>query len=269
MSSVRSKRAKMARRVIEVLEFFDEEQPRATATDIARHVNRPMSSTSDLVAGLVNLGLLYRDDDTKLYSLTPHVALLGTAVQPDIVRDGRLTEMIDRLSVQTGLAVAVFGMVGPKVQIFSWCHGKQILRNADPTGFRGGQIEYLCDSVVGMLLLSTVEQPRRDGMLRRLNAEASADRKFSFSEAVAKLQQLKDDRYVVGKIGFGSAADIAALLLPDQAQNQPLAIGLVYKPSERINPSKLLQSIHSAVARCTESASDNSATTRPLLEALR
>lgn len=268
MSTDRSTKAKMARRVIEVLEFFDEEQPRATVTDIARHVNRPTSSTSDLVAGLVNLGLLYRDEVTKLYSLTPHVALLGNAAQPHILRNGRLTQMIDRLSVQTGLAVAVFGMVGPTVQIFSWRHGKQILRNANPSGFGGGQLEHLCDSGVGMLLLSTVDQPRRDGMLRRLNAEASPDRKFSYAEAVAQVELLKEQRHVTGKIGFGSTADIAAVLLPDQVENQPLAIGLIYRPSGRINPSNLLESVRSAIARCAESPPENSTDRRPMQEAI-
>ncbi|HEX7821085.1 MAG TPA: hypothetical protein VF463_10750 [Sphingobium sp.] len=41
-------KAKIAKRVIEVLEFFDEEHREATVMDIVRRYKRPQSSTSDV-----------------------------------------------------------------------------------------------------------------------------------------------------------------------------------------------------------------------------
>jgi DNA-binding IclR family transcriptional regulator len=176
MASAQSNKAKIAKRVIEVLEFFDEEHPQATVMDIVRRFNRPQSSTSELLSSLVDLGLLYKDPCSRSYAPTPRAALLGSSVQSGLVRDGRLTGLIDRLSAQTGLAVAVFGMVGLKAQIFSWRGGARALRTAGSSGFCGGQQEHLSDSAVGWLLLSTVAQPRRDGMLRRLNANSPLQR---------------------------------------------------------------------------------------------
>lgn len=252
MPTVESNKAKIAQRVIEVLEFFDEQHPQATVMDIVRRFNRPQSSTSELLSSLVNLGLLYKDPCSRSYSPTPRAALLGAAVQPKIVRDGQLTGLIDRLSAQTGLSVAVFGMVGLKAQIFSWRSGMRTLRTSAPAGFAGGQQEHLADSAVGWLLLSTVAAPRRDGMIRRLNAEASPERKFSFSDMVSQVQQCRDHGYASGVAGFGSIADVTAVLLPGQPENQPLAIGLVYEPSGQIAPAVLLQSLRDSVARCTE-----------------
>ena len=111
MPSMESNKAKIAKRVVEVLEFFDADHPRATVMDIVRRFNRPQSSTSELLSSLVELGLLYKDPYSRSYSPTPRAALLACSVQKGIVRDGRLSSLVDRLSAQTGLAVAVFGMV--------------------------------------------------------------------------------------------------------------------------------------------------------------
>lgn len=250
MATVESNKAKIAKRVVEVLEFFDDDHPRATVMDIVRRYDRPQSSTSELLSSLVGLGLLYKDPYSRSYTPTPRAALLGCSVQSGIVRNGRLPGLIDRLSAQTGLGVAVLGMVGLSVQIFSWRGGKYPLRTSQTDGFCGGQQEGLTDSAAGVLLLSTVLQPRRDGILRRLNAEASEDHKYVMSEMTARVQQCLDTGFAHGVAGFGSIADVSAMLLPDQPAGQPLAIALVYEPSEQIDPEELRQTLVDAIARC-------------------
>lgn len=269
MALIESNKAKIAKRVIEVLEFFDEEHPQATVMDIVRRFDRPQSSTSELLSSLVDLGLLYKDPCSRSYSPTPRAAMLGCAVQPGMVRDGRLTGLIDRLSAQTGLGVAVFGMVGLKAQVYSWRAGTRTFRTSGPAGFCGGQQEHLSDTAAGWLLLSTIAQPRRDGVIRRLNAEASPERKFSFPEMAACVQQCRDQGYASGVAGFGSIADVTAVLLPGLPESQPLAIGFVYEPSEQIDASTLLRTLGDAVARCTDEQTPPPASVQPLFHAAR
>ena len=252
MRSSESNKAKIANRVIEVLDFFDDNHTEATVMDIVRRYNRPQSSTSELLSSLVNLGLLYKDPISRSYSPTPRAALLGSVTQPDIIRDGRLVAIIDRLVAQTGLAVAVFGMVGHNVQIFSWRGGNAALGTARSQGFNSGMLDRMSDSAAGLLLLSTIMQPRRDGMLRRLNAEASDDKKFSFSEMSAQVEQIKAAGYACGVAGFGSIADTCAILLADQPANRPIAIGFVYEPSHQVNQDALRALLVDAFARCDE-----------------
>ena len=259
-----SNKAKFAKRVIEVLEFFDEEHPQATVMDIVRRFDRPQSSTSELLYCLVEVGLLYKDPHSRSYSPTPRAALLGRAAQPSMIRDGRLTGLIDRLSAQTGLAVGVFGMVGLQVQIYSWRSGPRALRTANPFGVCGGQKDHLSSSAAGWLLLSTVPQPRRESMLRRLNAEAAAERKFCVSELAARVQQCHDQGAVTDMAGFDSNAQFTAMLFPGLPQNQPLAIGFAYEPSEHIDPTALLQTLRDAVDRCFEEQAASSAVVQPL-----
>lgn len=252
MRSTESNKAKIANRVIEVLDFFDDNHTEATVMDIVRRYNRPQSSTSELLSSLVNLGLLYKDPISRSYSPTPRAALLGSTTQPDIIRDGRLVSIIDRLVAQTGLGVAVFGMVGLNVQIFSWRGGNATLGTARSQGFNSGMLDRMSDNAAGLLLLSTIAQPRRDGTIRRLNAEASDDKKFSFPEMAAQIEQIKTAGYACGVAGFGSIADTCAILLPDQCANRPLAIGFVYEPSSQVNPDALHPLLVDAVARCDE-----------------
>ena len=149
MTNIESNKAKIARRVVEVLEFFDDDHPQATVMDIVRRYNRPQSSTSELLSSLVGLGMLYKDPYSRSYTPTPRAALLGCSVQSGIVRDGRLPGLMDRLSAQTGLGVAVFGMVGLSVQIFTWRGSKQRLRTSQTDGFAGGQQDSLTGSAAG------------------------------------------------------------------------------------------------------------------------
>jgi DNA-binding IclR family transcriptional regulator len=248
-ASAPSNKAKIARRVVEVLEYFDDTHREATVMDIVRRYDRPQSSTSELLSSLVELGLLYKDPQSRSYSLAPRAALLGAAGRSGAVRDGRLVGLIDRLVAQTGLSVALFGRVGLKAQIVSWHTGPRASAQA-VRGLFGGLQEPLSDSAAGLLLLSTVPQPRRDGMLRRLNAEAREDRKFALAEISARLQACREQGYVRGKLGFGSQADVLAVLLPGHDELHPLAVGLVYGEEDRVNRDSLLRCLNDAAAQC-------------------
>jgi DNA-binding IclR family transcriptional regulator len=266
MRSTESNKAKIANRVIEVLDFFDDNHTEATVMDIVRRYNRPQSSTSELLSSLVNLGLLYKDPTTRSYSPTPRAALLGSTTQPNLIRDGRLVSIVDRLVAQTGLGLAVFGMVSLNTQIFSWRPGNSTLGTARSQEFGSGLQERLTDSAVGKLLLSTIMQPRRDGAIRRLNAEAAEGRKFSPSEMSASIDQIKYDGFAHGPLGFGTIADTCAILLPYQPSNRPLALGFVYEPSEQIDPLALHALLVSAVSANTAQP-EQSATVLPMSSA--
>ncbi len=244
-----SNKAKIAKRVIEVLEYFDDNHREATVMDIVRRYNRPQSSTSELLSSLVDLGLLYKDPYSRSYSLTPRAALLGSAGQSGMVRDGRLVRLVDRLVAQTGLSVAIFGMVGLKAQIINWRSGARSTGTATRNIF-GGLQEPLGFTAAGWLLLSTIAQPRCDGVVRRLIAEAPEDRKFAFADMSARLQQCRDAGFVQGPAGFGSTAEALIALLPDEDNGHPLAVGFVYGPESRVQPEALLDCLNDAIRHC-------------------
>jgi hypothetical protein len=89
-------------------------------------------------------------------------------------------------------------------------------------------------------------------MIRRMNAEASDDKKFSFAEMLELVQNAQDDRHAVGTAGFGSIADAAAVLLPGQPAGHPVALAFVYEPSEQVDPAVLVACLKDAIARSSE-----------------
>lgn len=240
-----SNKAKIAKRVIEVLEFFDDNHREATVMDIVRRYNRPQSSTSELLSSLVDLGLLYKDPYSRSYSLTPRAALLGTAGQSGPVRDGRLVRLLDRLVAQTGLSVAIFGMVGLNVQVINWRRGAR-----QDCPLFGGSMVPLPQSAAGCLLLSTVTQPRVDGMVRRLIAEAPEDRKFAFTEMTDLLHKCRDEGHARGPVGFGTKGETLCVLLPETEPGHPLAIGFVYPTDAGTKAQALLDCLNDAVHHC-------------------
>ncbi len=241
-----SNKAKIAKRVIEVLEYFDDFRREATVMDIVRRYNWPQSSTSELLSSLVELGLLRKDRHSRSYSLTPRAALLGTGGQSAAVRDGRLVRLLDRLAAQTGLPVALFGMTGLHAQIFAWRPGsrepdRDICRTA------GGLQHPLSHSAAGWLLLSTVSQPRRDGLLRRLNAEAREDSKFSCAEMGTRIEACRNSGEARGPAGFGSSSDMVALLLPAEAGDEPMALAILFGRDEPVNRDSLATCLAEAI----------------------
>lgn len=241
-----SNKAKIAKRVIEVLEFFDDNHREATVMDIVRRYNRPQSSTSELLSSLVDLGLLYKDPYSRSYSLTPRAALLGTAGQSGPVRDGRLVRLVDRLVAQTGLSVAIFGMVGLNAQVINWRQGA---RGQDCALLGGAQMP-LPQSAAGWLLLSTVPQPRVDGMVRRLIAEAPEDRKFAFAEMSETLRKCREEGHARGPVGFGAKGETLCVLLPETEPGHPLAIGFVHSADAGTKAPALLDCLDDAIRHC-------------------
>jgi DNA-binding IclR family transcriptional regulator len=253
---IKPTKAKAAQRVIEVLDFFDEQHRQASVMDIARRYNRPQSSTSELLASLVDLGLLYKDAASRSYTLTPRAAILGSLSQPRMVRDGILSTLIDDLRSQTGHGVALVGMVGPNAQMFRWKPGVQPLDLAANHSLMGGAQDRLCDSAAGLLLLSTLPVQRREGLLRRLNAEATEEQKFNHGEMSARVQECGQQGCAIGAAGFDSAASLAAILLPNEPNERPLALGFIYQASGESDPAGLIAILQRAVQRCAAPIGD-------------
>jgi DNA-binding IclR family transcriptional regulator len=239
-------KAKTARRVIEVLEFFDEQNRYATVMDIARRYNRPQSSTSELLTILVEMGVLYKDAASRSYKPTPRAAMLGSLCQPNVVRDGRVAMLTDRLVAQTGLGTAFMGMVGLQVQLFRWLGGAKPVAGS----IHGGLQQRLCESAAGWLLLSTLPPERREGVIRRLRAESPEDRKFSCAALSEKVQECGRRGYVVGPAGFSPTADMCAVPMPSEPGERPMLLGFIYEPSEEIDPASLVALLQRSVQSC-------------------
>lgn len=222
-----SNKAKIAKRVIEVFEFFGGASQPATVMDIARRYGRPQSSTSELLSSLVEMGLLYKDPASRSFMPTPRLATLGLAAQPETIRDGRLFNYMDRLAQTTRKTVGLFGIVGTHVQVFRWISPARPLSRE----IGCGSSELLSNSTAGLLLLSMLPTEQARGMLWRLNAEAAPDARFDHAEMVERVTEMRRKGHASGESGFIATARMSAVLLPRYTDERPLALGVLY-PSE-------------------------------------
>jgi DNA-binding IclR family transcriptional regulator len=262
--TLESNKAKIAKRVIEVLEFFGARNQPATVMDIARRYGRPQSSTSELLSSLVEMGLLYKDPASRSFTPTPRLATLGVAGQPEIIRDGRLFNYMDKLAQTARATVALFGMVGTHVQIFRWIPGPQTL--SQEVGC--GSSERLCGSAAGLLLLSTMAPDQSRGVLWRLNAEAASDAKFDHAEMVERVARFRQQGHAIGEAGFLPATEVCAVLLPHGAAARPLALGVLYPTPAVRDADALIETLKHGVGQVFSGAPDTLVTASPFVRAI-
>jgi DNA-binding IclR family transcriptional regulator len=242
-----SRKAQTARRLVEILEFFDEQNRQATVMEIARHFNRPQSSTSELLSALVEMGLLYKNPQLRSFTPTPRAAMLGSIFQPSLIRDGRLASAAERLTAQTGLGAAILGMVGVDVQAFRWAPGAKPLMGLSERTIFGGAQAPLFKSAAGWLMLSTLPIRRSDGLLHRMRAEAAAEERFDLRELRQKIYDSGQQGYAIGPAGFGAHAQMCAVLLPCGSEDRAMALGLVYNSRDNVDPPSLVSRLKSTI----------------------
>ncbi len=81
---------KSARRVFEVLEYFDDVRRPASLHDIVSHFGYPLSSGYSLLKSIVAMGYLDYDKASRTYMPTMRVATLGHWVQDALFGDNRI-----------------------------------------------------------------------------------------------------------------------------------------------------------------------------------
>lgn len=253
-----SNKSKIAKRVIEVFEYFDEDHDRATVMDIVRRYGRPQSSTSELLVSLVEMGLLYKDSRARYYFPTPRIASLGLAAQPKIIRNGRLNEFMED-AAQHGCAVALLGVVGVHAQIFHLCEGDL----AKSSGLSCGSSELLSASAAGLLLLSTEDEAQAERVLWRLNAEADAEHKFNHADMCARVAHIRETGCAMGDAGFSPDLRCVSILVPCEKGQRPLALSAFYSKDANIDADAIRLFLSDGLQSCMDGGSRD--VMRPLL----
>jgi DNA-binding IclR family transcriptional regulator len=241
-----SNKTKIAKRVIEVFEFFAAENRRATVMDIVRRYGRPQSSTSELLGSLVEMGLLYKDPQSRSYAPTPRLAALGFAAQPEPIGNGRLFAFMDRLAQNSRCGVGLFGLVGTHAQIFRWSRGAD-LTDGD---IACGSGALLSSSAVGLLLLSALGPAQASRVLWRLNAESPPERRFNLAELNERVARCGQFGHATGEAGFAGDARIAAVLLPESFGDRRTALGVIYRADAAVDPDALVATLEHGIAQC-------------------
>jgi DNA-binding IclR family transcriptional regulator len=219
--SLDPKSIKSAQRVFEVLEYFDEEHPEASVTDISRRYGYPQSSASELLSYMVHLGYLRRSARGRKFQLSMRVAMLGTWVQPQLVRNGKLLRLMDDLADDVGASVVLASSVGVRVQCV------HVVRRHSFAP-RQGEFLDLLSSAEGHALLLTTDRSLVRKYVHRINSEMAPDvDRIRFEDLAVELDGASLRGYVRRQGENGAQYSI---LIPNADRHEQLSLS-VHAPS--------------------------------------
>jgi len=208
MATSDSRTIKSAHRVLEILEYFDQDRRYATVMDMSRTLSYPQSSTSELLRCLTRLGYLHYNRFRRTYSPTARVALLGAWVKPSLFRGGPVLSAVDRVAELIGETVILSTAANYVVQHLHVVHGPA--ENAIEAHV--SDTLSLLHSPQGKLLLSSYKDDHIRAALHRLNAEeVDTSRYVRLADIMEEIAALRERGWIITEEADGSGC-IAALL---------------------------------------------------------
>lgn len=236
---------KSARRVFEILEYFERHRRPMALKEILEGLGYPASSGSALLKSLVALGYLDYDRERRSYFPTMRIAALGAWVHDSLFGDGQVSRLMNHLYEATGETVILAAQSDLHAQYVHLIRSAEPLSVAVPPGAR----RPLGKSGLGWLLLSVKSDAEIEKLRRRINAEDGED-KLSREALMAIISEVRLKGYAFSKHTVSDGVGVIGALLPATPHGRTYAIG-VAGPVERLERKEalILAELRSGVER--------------------
>lgn len=216
------KTVKSARRVFEVLEFFNDRRREATAKEIADALAFPQSSTSELLSSMVSLG--YLNYSERLYRPSARVALLGSWILPSLFRSGQILDLMQEVAGKAAETVILATHIGLNVRYI------HIIRASRPdaASLPTSSDRPLLRSSFGRLLLSTTPDGMLVDILDRLNdAEPDPAHRLSSAALTPVIEKIRSRGYALSVDTYQRGSGVLCMLLPlEDDREEQMAVGI-------------------------------------------
>lgn len=237
---------KSAHRVLELLEFFADEQRGATVKEISQSLGYPQSSTSVLLKGLGQAGYFDHDPRTGLYEPNVRLSLITSWIEQRVFSEQSLLRMMQKIIDACGHTVMIGKLEGCQVRYI------HVLQSTRPGRFTAkiGSLRSLFRSSPGKMLLTTVVERDIPGLLRRANQLETTD--ALRSELTPVLQERVQTLQQHWALSLGTSTPGAAglsILLPVPTGREPLTLSLGGPMAEiETNKEALIALLNDAVS---------------------
>ncbi|WP_454616169.1 IclR family transcriptional regulator [Bradyrhizobium cenepequi] len=212
---------KSARRVFDVLEFFEEHQRAASAIEVASALKFPQSSTSALMRTMTAFGYLHYDASRRTYIPTPRISMLGHWLSPALFTRGRLINLMEDLSARTGETIMAAVRNGLSAQYVHVIQAKLPMR----LHVKAGTLRPLARSGSGYALLSTYPDREVRRLVRLINATEPPDRQVDIKALLLELQKVRSQGHAFSVNLVTPGAGVVAMNLPPIAESkEPLVL---------------------------------------------
>ena len=213
---------KSAGRVLLIIELFDVLRREALVSEVSELLAIPQSSTSVLLRSMVAMGYLSYNRDSRAYAPTMKVALLGSWINAEVVSDGALLRLMNRVNARTGEAV----VLAVRKQVSSqYIHVVQAT-----SAVRSFVVKGACRSLIasssGLALLSDLPDAEIKRLAVRINSEASSpDKVVSVSDVMERVNAVRQNGYSLSYDMVVRGAGMLSVLLPGTGERLVLGIG--------------------------------------------
>ncbi|WP_454644688.1 IclR family transcriptional regulator [Bradyrhizobium liaoningense] len=234
---------KSARRVLDILEYFDEAKRPLSLKEVCDKLGYPGSSGVALLKTLVHLGYLEYDKTSWTYLPTMKIALLGAWVPDGLFSRMSIIPTMERLRDRSGETV----FLGTRSDLYTqYVH---VVHSARDYGVTTGSIQPLARTGIGHLFLSLLADRDLETMIRRLNfAEPDRSLRVTHSDILRSVRKIRRQGYVFGKGLLRPGGAIIAVLLPVAPFNRTLALGFGGTTKRlEANTDRYLQMLQDAV----------------------
>jgi DNA-binding IclR family transcriptional regulator len=216
---------KSAQRVLEVIEYFTQDRPAASVTDISRALNYPQSSTSVLLRCLRQLGYLYYDRFNRTYRLTTRAALLGCWAEHGNYRGGRALDMLDAVAERT-LQTVVLSTANVDYALHHLHVRKGMAERA--VAVAEGDVAPMLYNIQGELQLASYPDENIRLALHRLNAEEpDPDKRVSIPAKLAEYHVLRERKWGIGPHAGAEGLSAVATMLPRHKGGDRVIVSVV------------------------------------------
>jgi IclR family transcriptional regulator, KDG regulon repressor len=236
---------KTAKRLFEILEYFDEVQRPLSLKDVALQFSYPVSSASAVLKSMVVLGYIDFDRYSRTYMPTMRIVQLGHWVQSALFGERGISALVNHLNKETEETVSIATQSDLYMQ---YIHVQPSPRTIQ-FSIKPGTIRPLARSGLGWMLLSARSDETIEKLVRRINfEEEDRKKKVDLKELMQKLRKIRKDGYVISLHTVTAGAGVIGMLLPERRHGRILAIG-VGGPVERLvsKRTQILRSLREGI----------------------
>lgn len=239
---------KQAANVIDLLDFFAEQQRPATLAEIARHFDWPRSSTFNLLTTLAGRGWLYEPRARGGYYPAPALAAMVQRIERAQPVPAELQQLLQALAEQTGETAVLAAPSGPNALVIAAVESAQAVRySAAP-----GKLIPLHVTATGRALLSQMAPAERTAVLRRAQFQRYTPTTLMSAQAVEQeIARSVERGWFEGHAEF--TRDLGGVALPLALPDRQLAVlvaGPMFRVADKVDAlAKLMkQRLKAAVA---------------------
>lgn len=237
---------KSARRIFEVLEYFESVQRPISLKEIANRYEYPTSSAAALLKSMVSLGYLFYDSYNRTYMPTMRIAQMGSWLNSGLFGESAILAMVDFVHQELDELVNISTQSDLNAQYIHCLQTSKRLRFE----VKPGDIRPLAISGIGRTILSVHNDVEIARLVRRINATCPPAERMDLDELMKIVNGIRRDGYMFSKHIITQDAGVIAMPLPKRSFGRILVFG-VGGPVSRLEESqeRILACMREGIAR--------------------